>query len=171
MIRFKNGLKLLSYFRERSVNVNLMVSEWTILSISKTANQMKRDWVMDSSWRLKNIGRGIRCRERRYISIVRGELALFWSEMRQLSKRHRMIWFWIMKRRWVAVDNDDKYFKLYAKNKPYLNDKALFIPYSTSVKNYTESKGIPYSDYMGWWIIKFKIEYVLMRWWHKQNER
>ena len=48
-----------------------------------------------------------------------------------------------MKRRWVAVDNDDKYFKLYAKNKPYLNDKALFIPYSTSVKHYTESKGIP----------------------------
>ena len=54
-----------------------------------------------------------------------------------------------MKRRWVAVDNDDKYFKLYAKNKPYLNDKALFIPYSTSVKHYTESKGITYSDYMG----------------------
>lgn len=76
-----------------------------------------------------------------------------------------------MKRRWVAVDNDDKYLKLYAKNKPYLNDKALFIPYSTSVKHYTESKGIPYSDYMGVWIIKFKIEYILMRWWHKQNER
>lgn len=63
----------------------------------------------------------------------------------------------------AVVDNNDERFELYTKAEAYLNDKALFIPYSTSGGNYTVSKVIPYSGLYGAYGLsssKFKYEQV-----------